>query len=108
MITLNEAIEIVKNELHPLNSAKIPIAKAVGCRLTQMVVSSINVPDFDCSIMDGIGFRYDDLSGSAPWEIPLQSTIAAGDKTIPELKNGFAVKIMTGAPLPQGANSVLK
>lgn len=108
MISLNEAIKKINTEVLPLESAKVPISKAVGCRLTETIRSSINVPDFDCSIMDGIAFRYDDLSGCAPWKLPLQTTIAAGDKTVPDLKPGYAAKIMTGAPLPPGADSVRK
>jgi len=108
MLTLNEAIDKINKEVPPLVSIQIPINRAVGCRLAQTVKSTINVPDFDCSIMDGIAFRYDDLTGEGPWEIPLQSTIGAGDETIPELQNNFTVKIMTGAPIPQGADTVMK
>ncbi len=108
MITLNEAIEKINNAVFPLDGAIVPICNAVGCRLTKTIKSSINVPDFNCSIMDGVAFRYDDLLDDAPYNIPLQATIAAGEKTIPELKQGFAVKIMTGAPLPNGADTVIK
>jgi len=108
MITLDEAVEKINGEVQSLESKTVPIAEAVGCRLTNTIKSSIDVPDFDCSIMDGITFCFDDLTGSSPWTIPLQTTIAAGEKTIPELKNGYAAKIMTGAPLPPGADTVLK
>jgi molybdopterin molybdotransferase len=108
MITLNEAIKRIDGAVLPLEGVKTPISKAVGCRLIETVKSPINVPDFDCSIMDGIAFCYDDLSGETAWKIPLQTTIAAGEQTIPKLKSGHAVKIMTGAPLPPGADTVQK
>ncbi len=108
MITLSEAIDKINNGVPPLESAKVPINKAVGCRLNETIRSFINVPDFDCSIMDGIALFYDDLPDPGPWKIPLQATVAAGDKTIPKLKSGQAVKIMTGAPLPPGSDTVLK
>ena len=108
MITVNEAVKKINDTVFPLRGVKTAISTAAGCRLTETIKSTINVPDFDCSIMDGIAFKYDDLSGETPWRFPLQTTIAAGDKTIPELKSGHAVKIMTGAPLPPGADTVQK
>jgi molybdopterin molybdotransferase len=58
--------------------------------------------------MDGIAVRRGDLTGHGPWQLPIQATIAAGDPMGIKLLPGHAAKIMTGAPLPAGADTVIK
>ncbi len=108
MITLDEARAEIDKAVKPLPSVKLPILKTVGCSVASAVRSPINVPGFDCSIMDGIALRYDDLDGAGPWRRPIQSVIAAGDFGSERLLPGHVVKIMTGAPLPPGADTVMK
>ncbi len=108
MITLEEARAKIDEAVKSLPPVRLPILKTVGCVLTADIRSPINVPDFDCSIVDGIALRYDDLNGVGPWRMPIQSIIAAGDAGSEKLLPGYAVKIMTGAPLPPGADTVMK
>lgn len=108
MITLDEARIKIDKAVKPLLSVKLPILETVGCCVALAVRSPINVPGFDCSIMDGIALHYDDLDGTGPWRIPIQSAIAAGDPGSEKLLPGHVVKIMTGAPLPPGADTVIK
>ncbi len=108
MITLEEARAKIDEVVKPLPPVKLPILKTVGCVVAADIRSPINVPDFDCSIMDGIALRYDDLNGIGPWRMPIQSVIAAGEAGSEKLLPGYVVKIMTGAPLPSRADTVMK
>ncbi len=107
MITLKEAHELINNSVTPLNAKTISIANSVNCKLTGDLRSPINVPGFANSAMDGIAIRYADLQETGPWKLKIQETIAAGDSPTNTLQNGCAVKIMTGAPLPNDADTVI-
>ena len=108
MITLDEARKKIDTAVGSLPPVRLPILKAVGCCTASTITSVIDVPGFDCSIMDGIALRYDDLTGTSPWSLPIQNTIAAGDNNPEPLKPGHIAKIMTGAPLPTNADTVIK
>ncbi len=108
MLTLYEAIAKINETVQPLSPARLPVLDAVGCTVTSPIRAPINVPDFACSVMDGIAFRFEDLAGPGPWSIPIQATVAAGNNGAGKLLPGQAVKIMTGAPLPSGADTVIK
>lgn len=66
-----------------------------------------SLPPFDNSAMDGYAINLGDLTGRPPWQIPVCGKIIAGDTTRHALKTGSAMRIMTGAPVPSGANSVI-
>ncbi len=83
-----------------------PLLDAAGCALESDVIAAINVPEFRSSVMDGIAVRRSDLGGSGPWKLKIQGTIAAGGSPELELMPGCTFKIMTGAPLPNGADLV--
>ena len=72
------------------------------------ILSPIDVPPFDNSAMDGVALRLDDLKGDSPWLLPIHDVIAAGDAPVGVLPPGQAVKIMTGAPMVSGADTVIK
>ncbi|MDP8239039.1 MAG: molybdopterin molybdotransferase MoeA [Candidatus Hatepunaea meridiana] len=107
MISLKEATELISNSVTPINVKTIPIANSLNCKLAGDLHSPINVPGFDNSAMDGIAIRYSDLQETGPWKIKIQKTIAAGDSPSDSLQKGCAVKIMTGAPLPEDADTVI-
>lgn len=107
MITLSEAKGLIGGKVAPLPPAEIPLPDAVDCALTSDITAPIDVPQFPCSVMDGIALRRSDLKGNPPWRLPIQKTIAAGDSSEQELQPNHAVKIMTGAPLPDGADFVI-
>lgn len=84
-------------------------ARTRARRLARDVVAATDVPLFDNSQMDGYAVRADDLRGAAPAspvELPVASPIAAGDAGGP-LEAGSAAPIMTGAPIPAGADAVV-
>jgi molybdopterin molybdotransferase len=108
MIKLTQARKIIDDNVKPLDPVKVPIDEAVGCAVAETITSPINVPGFACSKMDGVAIRYKDLNGRKPWELPLQNVVAAGDNPDQELFSKHAVKIMTGAPVISGADTVVK
>jgi molybdopterin molybdotransferase len=108
MITLNEAWSRIDAAVKRLPEARVPLDQAIGCRVAEKIVAPINVPEFPASSMDGVAVRVADLSGAGPWRLPIQSIIAAGPTDPPTLEVGHVAKIMTGAPLPKGADTIIK
>jgi len=108
MISVDEARLIIDESVKPLPGRKALLADALGCSLSDHVISPINVPDFVSSIMDGVAFRHADLAGRGPWRLPIQAVIGAGKDKGGSLQPGHAVKIMTGAKLIAGSDTVIK
>jgi molybdopterin molybdotransferase len=89
----------------------LPLERAHGLVLTGDVVSPIDLPRFANSAMDGYAVRAADVAGAtaeAPQLVPVQGDIPAGDGTRHTLSARSAWRIMTGAPLPEGADAVVK
>jgi len=83
----------------------VPPAEALGRVLAQDVVAVRSVPPFDHAAMDGFAVRAAQVA-TPPVELPVAGAVAAGDEA-PPLPAGAALRIMTGAPLPQGADLVV-
>lgn len=107
MITLREAHKKIEKEVTRLSVSNVPTLRTLGCILAEDIVAPINVPGFVSSAMDGIAFRISDLRGEGPWRMPIQAIISAGDFLQKPLLQGHVVKIMTGAPLLDGADTVI-
>ena len=103
MISVTQAIKIVQNNIKPtINSELIEVSKASRYVLFYDVVSKINMPPFRQSAMDGYALHlHDEL------HYRLIGEVKAGDKTHPILKKGEAVRIFTGAPVPDTANAII-
>ncbi len=86
----------------------LPAEECLGRRLATDLHSLIPLPPFTNSAMDGFALRRDDLAGEGPWSLPVVADIPAGDTREHRLEAGQAMRIMTGAPLPQGADTVVK
>ncbi len=108
MISLEKAFELIESSVDKHPAVSVPVASAVGCGLANEIRSPLDIPGFASSSMDGIAFRVADLEGEPPWRLTLEGVIAAGDDPRRRLTMGHCVKIMTGAPLPKGANAVVK
>lgn len=84
---------------------RVPLSGALHRSLAEDVHSPLDLPPFRNSQMDGYAVRASEVE-SAPVELPVQGVIAAGD-TVATLEPGRVLKIMTGAPLPEGADTVV-
>lgn len=105
MIGVNDAVRAICESYDGLKSENIGIYEACGRVLSNDIISRKNLPSFDNSALDGYAFDWEDRDEEL--EI-LEPTIFAGEKRIYDLKAKSAYKIMTGAPMPKGANSVLR
>ena len=93
---------------HVLPHETLPAEECLGRRLAAGICSLIPLPPFTNSAMDGFALRREDLAGDGPWMLPVVADIPAGDTREHFLQAGQAMRIMTGAPLPEGADTVVK
>jgi molybdopterin molybdotransferase len=96
--------------VHPLGSLDLQLLDAHGCILAEDVVAPWDLPPFDNSSMDGYAVQAADVagaSGGTPLSIPVLGDIPAGHAAAMALRPGTAMRIMTGAPMPPGADAVV-
>jgi molybdenum cofactor synthesis domain-containing protein len=105
MISVAEAIQIVKQQTRALACEQVELQNALGRVLGQEVVADSDLPPFDRSQMDGYAVRAEDVR-EAPARLRIVGESAAGRGWHHQLEEGQAVRIMTGAPVPAGADSV--
>ena len=105
MISLEEARDYVWATVAPLDVVTVPVAEALGARLASDVTSTVAVPPFDNTAVDGFAVRAADLDTPGA-RLRIIGTIAAGDAGDGPVGPGEAVRIMTGAPIPPGADAV--
>src|SRR5882762_2656848 len=105
MISIAEALRIVLDQTTHLNSESVPLADARGRILAQDIIADSDLPPFDRSQMDGYAVRAADTA-TVPAKLKIAGESAAGRGWHNELKQHEAVRIMTGAPVPVGADSV--
>lgn len=106
MIPLSEARAHVLERVTVLPSCQAPLESALGLVLAAPVVSAEAVPAFNNTAMDGYAVRSADTLG-APVGLEVVGTIAAGDAGDLRVGAGQAARIMTGAPMPPGADAVV-
>ncbi|MEY2570505.1 MAG: molybdopterin molybdotransferase, partial [Acidimicrobiaceae bacterium] len=107
MIPLEEATAYVLERVGPLEAVERTPADALGCVVVEPVVSPEPVPPFENTAMDGYAVRATDTAG-APVELPVAGTLAAGaDPASIAVAPGTAVRIMTGAAMPAGADAIV-
>jgi molybdopterin molybdotransferase len=110
MIQVQEARDKILSQIKFKGIEKVTLDQALGRVLAEDVVSRINNPPLDNSAMDGYALMAEDIQSATP-EKPVKlevvEEIAAGYTAKGTLKPGQAMRIMTGAPIPPGANAVL-
>jgi molybdopterin molybdotransferase len=110
MIQVHEALDKILSKIKLKGVEKVPLDQALGRVLAEDVISRINNPPLDNSAMDGYALIAEDIQSASP-EKPVKlevvEEIAAGYTAKGILKPGQAMRIMTGAPIPSGANAVL-
>lgn len=103
MISVTEAFELLKKNLPAKNETKLSLIDALNCTLSRDILSPINMPPFRQSAMDGYALNY---NNTLSYEII--GEIKAGDEISFDLQQGQAVKIFTGAAVPNSANTVIQ
>lgn len=111
MMSVEEALECVLSHVQPLEAETIPLLGAVGRVAAEDLRSDCDIAPFDHAAMDGFAVRVADLAqASAEHPVALQvvGEVPAGSVYSGEVGPGEAVRIMTGAPVPAGADAVVK
>ncbi|MCU4163280.1 molybdopterin molybdotransferase MoeA [Carboxylicivirga caseinilyticus] len=103
LISVEEAKVIVEKVVKPLKTESVSLTDAQGRFLAEDVLSTVYIPPFNRSAMDGFACRKEDLKRP----LSLIGTLAAGDSTKYQIKEGECVRIMTGASVPDGADTVI-
>lgn len=105
MITVEQALEIVLREARVLPGEEVGLEDAAARVLAEDVRSDVDLPPFDRSAMDGYALRAADVAG-APVALEVVGEVRAGQWPSGPVGPGQAVRIMTGAPVPDGATAV--
>lgn len=111
MIPVETARRLILERMTALPAATIPLLTALGRVLAEPIDSPISLPPFDNSAMDGYALRSADVADASldrPCWLAIAAEMAAGTTRQPTLLAGQACRIMTGSPLPAGADAVLK
>ncbi|MCU1604577.1 MAG: moaE [Modestobacter sp.] len=110
MRTVEEHQAVVAGLLRPLAVEEVPVAAAAGRVLARDVPALVALPGFDNSAMDGYACRTADVGTAtedAPVRLPVAADIPAGRTDVPPLEPGTVHRIMTGAPVPVGADVIV-
>ncbi|MBI4595223.1 MAG: molybdopterin molybdotransferase MoeA [Candidatus Tectomicrobia bacterium] len=110
MILIEEALGIIMDKTRRLPSVLTDLAEAYGKVVAEDVYSGEDVPPFDNSAMDGFAIKAEDTIGASaqrPGVLDILEDLPAGKSTTTEIKKGQAIRIMTGAPMPRGADTVI-
>ena len=110
MRSVEEHQRVVLGDADALPAQRVALLDADGLVLAEPVTATWPLPSFDNSSMDGYAVRVDDLAGateSSAVRLPVRGDIAAGQEAAQRLEPGTAVRIMTGAPVPDGTEAVV-
>ena len=110
MIELEEALEIILSQVKLVSSEKIDILSSLSRTLAEDVHADFDIPGFDRAAMDGYAVLSKDTNSASkkkPVILEVIANVPAGYSTEKVVKNGRAVRIMTGAPMPKGADAVV-
>lgn len=102
-VTIEEALEYIYQNAAPKSLKILPLEQALGYVIAEEIIATHNLPPFDNSAMDGYAVKVEDSDK----EVRVEHTIFAGDNSNEELKDGFAIKIMTGARIPKGCECIV-
>jgi molybdenum cofactor synthesis domain-containing protein len=105
MIPVAEAIQIVMTQTRPLEPERVYLTDTLGRILAEDIIADTDLPPFDRAQMDGYAVRAQDVA-TTPARLRIAGESAAGSGWHHEMKAGEAVRIMTGAPVPVGADAV--
>jgi putative molybdopterin biosynthesis protein len=112
LLTLEEAKQVLQEyfKAQPVGIEEVHLLDAVNRVLAEDVIAEIDVPPFDRSTVDGYAVKANDTFGaneSKPIKLKVCGAVNVGEKPKITVKHGMAAEIMTGAPIPEGANAVV-
>ena len=103
MIKIDEALDIIYKRVKQKSRDIVPIEDSIGKIVAKEYRASFDLPRFDNSAMDGYAVKLGDASSV----VNVVDTIYAGDTPLRKLRDGEAIKIMTGAPIPKGCEAIV-
>jgi len=107
MLTVDEALQRILETVSPFTPQPLQLADALGLVLAEEIVSETDSPPFDKSLMDGYAVRAADVTAQRK-PLTVVEEITAGRVPTHEITTGEAARIMTGAPIPPGADTVIR
>ena len=110
MISFAEAYQLTLENIHPLPEEQVSLLEATGRVVSRTLEASVWSPSADSSLKDGFAVRSADVRQAAPGQevrLEIVGSVAAGGDWEGTLKNGQVVRILSGAPIPDGAQAVL-
>ncbi|MBA2683430.1 MAG: molybdopterin molybdotransferase MoeA [Gemmatimonadaceae bacterium] len=111
MFTVSDAVARIVAGIQPLSVERVALLEALGRVLATPVVSPLTLPAWDNSAMDGYALRASDVDGATaekPVSLTVLETVAAGAFPSRVVEAGSCTRIMTGAPLPEGVDTVIR
>jgi molybdopterin molybdotransferase len=108
--TVDEHLAVVLDGIGSMDTIELTLLDAQGLLLAENITSEIPLPGFDNSAMDGYAVRAidtRDATAEAPVQLQVVGDVAAGAKSRSGMSPGLAMRIMTGAPIPAGADAVI-
>jgi molybdopterin molybdotransferase len=108
--TVDEHLAAILDAVAPVPARELPVLEACGAVLAETVTAPVSLPPFDNSAMDGYAVIAADVaaaSAEAPVTLPVTGDIAAGVPAVEAIEPGSCARIMTGAPMPAGADAVV-
>ena len=110
LLAVEDHLESVLQHIEPMPPFEHPLMDAIGLPVAEDVHAPVSLPVFDNSGMDGYAVAFRDVADATaerPVHLPVVGEIAAGQTTIFTLTPGTALRIMTGAPVPEGCTAVV-
>ena len=109
MLEVEEAFARILAHFAPLDSVELPVLECLGMILAEDITSPLDLPPLANSAMDGYAVLHADIAGAgdAPPTLSVISAVAAGQVSEDTVSPGKAIRIMTGAPVPNGADTVV-
>lgn len=110
MISFEEALDNILSRIHPLGLEKVLLLEGLGRIIGEDIYARRDIPPFDNSAMDGYALKFEDIRESSkdhPVRMEVIEDLPAGSVSKKTIGKGQAIRIMTGAPIPKGADAVI-